>query len=133
MQWDVKVRSVRNLTNLNHGLWQGKLIEEVKQKQRKVYRQWQDQPGTVCPPEGEMLSAAQHRVRTALAKLIKKHKTGVIALVVPEPLASVVSSYLERSALGDLWKAERSCGSWKLIEVQPDQLLTSATSDNLIS
>ncbi len=58
----VKAKSVPNLRNLDHGLWQGKLIDEVKATQRKVYRQWQEQPETVCPPEGEMLESARLRV-----------------------------------------------------------------------
>ena len=35
------------------------LIDDVKRKQPKVYRQWQEQPEIICPPEGEMLSEAQ--------------------------------------------------------------------------
>ena len=31
----------------------GMLVEEVKQKQPRVYRQWLEHPETVCPPEGE--------------------------------------------------------------------------------
>ena len=31
------------------------LFDEVKSKQPRVYRQWQEQPDTVCPPEGETL------------------------------------------------------------------------------
>ena len=49
----LKVKSLNKLRNLDHGLWQGKLIDEVRSTQRKVYRQWQEQPDTVCPPEGE--------------------------------------------------------------------------------
>ncbi len=127
-QFNVKVKPLRTLQNLDHGLWQGKLIEELKERQRKVYRQWQEQPETVCPPEGEMLSSAQQRVKAAIDKLLKKHKTGIVALVVPEPLASVVRSYLEQSALGDLWKAENSCGSWQSIDVELNQLLASTAS-----
>ena len=56
------------MQNLDHGLWQGMLIEDVRRKQPKVYRQWQEQPETVCPPEGEMLSQAEERIRTAMAK-----------------------------------------------------------------
>ncbi len=55
----VKTREVRNLHNLDPGLWQGRLIDEVRITQRKVYRQWQEQPDTVCPPEGEMLCEAR--------------------------------------------------------------------------
>src|SRR5688572_24444403 len=49
----VKIKRIDGLHNLDHGLWHGKLIDEVRQTQPKVYRQWQDNPELVCPPEGE--------------------------------------------------------------------------------
>ena len=82
---DVKVKRLEGMQNLNHGLWQGMLVDDVRHKQPKVYRQWQEQPENVCPPEGEMLSEADERVRTAMTKLLKRHKEGVIGLVVSEP------------------------------------------------
>ena len=121
----VKVQSLDKLQNLDQGLWQGKLIEEVRQKQPKVYRQWQDHPETVCPPEGEMLASARDRVQTVLSKIIKKRKAGVIALVVPEPLATLIRCYLAGNDLGDLWEIECSCGSWEPIDVEPEALVVS--------
>ena len=53
---DLKWKRLDRLRNLDHGLWQGMQISEVRHKQPKVYRQWQEQPENVCPPEGEMLS-----------------------------------------------------------------------------
>lgn len=122
---DVKAKEVEKLQNLDHGLWHGKRIEEVKQSQPKVYRQWQEHPETVCPPGGETLDSAQQRVRTVLAKLLKKHKKGVVALVVPEPLASLVSCLLESRDLGDLWKAECDTGGWERIEIEPKTVVLS--------
>jgi probable phosphoglycerate mutase len=81
------------------------LIEDVRRKQPKVYRQWQEQPECVCPPEGEMLAAADERLRAALVKLIKRHDDGVIALVLPEPLMSLARRFIDRVELGDLWKS----------------------------
>ena len=112
----VKVKKLDHLENLDHGLWQGMLIEEVKQKQPTVYRQWQEQPESVCPPQGETIDHARERVATALTKLLKKHKDGVIGLIVPEPLASVVREYLGQEALGDLWQANCEHGRWMVIE-----------------
>jgi probable phosphoglycerate mutase len=122
----VKARSVENLRNLDHGLWQGKLIEEVKATQRKVYRQWQEQPETVCPPGGEMLEAARQRVHRALDKILRKHKSEVIAVVLPEPLASLARCYLSHGCLGDLWQAETACGCWEVIDVVPEPPLASS-------
>ena len=93
-QFDLKPKTVKKLHNLDQGLWQGLLFEEVKAKQPKVYRQWQDRPDTVCPPEGETLQEAKERIRGALAKLTKKHKRGTIALVLAQPLASVLKCLL---------------------------------------
>jgi len=119
-----KVRRLDRLRNLDQGLWQGKLIAEVRQKQPKVYRQWQDRPETICPPGGEMLAAAEKRIREVMEKLIKKHKTGVVALVVPEPLASLVRRYLTDSELGDLWKVECEKGQWEPFEIERHSVVT---------
>jgi phosphoserine phosphatase len=121
-----KVKTIDDLRNLDHGLWHGKLIEEVRQCQPKVYRQWQDNPETICPPGGETLGSAQERLRSAMGKILKKHRTGVIAVVVPEPAASLIRCFLEDTELGNLWKAECDHGGWQLIEVEPHKLVTSA-------
>lgn len=115
-----KSKPVEKLCNLNHGLWQGMLVEEVRTKQPKVYRQWQDQPHTVCPPGGETLLQAEARVAEALRKLLKKHKEGTIALVAPEPLASVVRHVLQDDAVTGLWKGSERCGVWEAIEVSEE-------------
>ena len=124
----VKLRQIERLANLDQGLWQGKLIDEVRQRQPKVYRQWQEHPETVCPPEGEMIDSARQRCEAVLSKVLRKHKHGVIALVVPEPLSSVIRGCLVGTRLGDLWKAEGDCGSWELIDVEPEELLLSQAS-----
>ncbi|TWT99889.1 Phosphoserine phosphatase 1 [Botrimarina colliarenosi] len=113
----VKSKPLEKMVNLNHGLWQGMLVEEVRTKQPKVYRQWQDQPHTVCPPGGETLLQAKARVGEALRKLLKKHKEGTIALVAPEPLASVVRHVLHHDEVTGLWKGSERCGLWEAIEV----------------
>jgi broad specificity phosphatase PhoE len=117
----LKAKSVNELQNLDHGLWHGKLIDEVRLSQPKVFRQLQDHPETVCPPQGEAVGAALERVRSLVARLMRKHRRGTIALVVPEPLTSLVSSILG-TELGDLWKAECQCGGWRKIDVQPEKV-----------
>ncbi|HUY36376.1 MAG TPA: histidine phosphatase family protein [Pirellulales bacterium] len=114
----IKVKRMENMRNLDHGLWQGMLIEDVKRKQPKVYRQWQEQPDSICPPDGEMLGQARERVRATMARLLKKHKSGVVALVVPEPLASLVREHLDLGDLGDLWRAGKEHGTWEIINFE---------------
>src|SRR5262245_16633960 len=55
---ELKAKTIERLQNVNLGLWQGMLIDEVRRKQPKVYKQWQEHPESVHPPEGEMLADA---------------------------------------------------------------------------
>jgi len=115
----VKLQKLDRVHNLNQGLWQGMLVEDVRLKQPKVYRQWQEQPEHVCPPEGEMLLDAAERVEAAMAKLRKRHKEGVIAVVAQEPLATLVRRFFDRGEIGDLWKALGEHGRWEQLTVSP--------------
>jgi len=116
---DVKLKKIDGLRNIDHGLWQGMLIEDVKRKQPKVFRQWQEQPAIICPPEGEMLSEAQERVRTALTKILKKYKEGTVAFVVPEPLAGVVQGEVLQQEPASFWRTSSACGKWEILSGQP--------------
>lgn len=115
----LKPKTLKTLHNLNQGLWQGMLFDDVKSKQPKVFRQWQEHPHTVCPPEGETVREATDRLKVALAKLTKKHKSGTIALVLSEPLASVLRCLL-RGAGQPLTLCQSACVGkplWEPIEL----------------
>lgn len=122
----IKRRKIERLESLDQGLWQGMLVEDVRRKQPKVYRQWQEQPENVCPPEGEMLGQADERVRAALVKLLKRHKQGAIGLVVPEPLLSLARRFITHGELGDLWKAPNGHGRFEVLDVDTEEVLTAS-------
>jgi probable phosphoglycerate mutase len=109
---------------LNQGLWQGLLVEEIRRKQPKVYKQWQEHPETVCPPAGETLPEALLRVEETLEKLARKHRQGTIALVVPEPLAAIIRFRLEGTELGDLWHVTTTGCRIEVLHLEPMMLST---------
>lgn len=92
-----------NLHNLDQGLWQGMLVDEIRRKQPRLHRQWQDNPWAVAPPEGELLEEACERVETALEKLVRRHPSGRVAVVVPQPLDRIVRWLVSGESMGDLW------------------------------
>jgi len=123
---EIKFRKIERMENLDLGLWQGMLVEDVRRKQPKVYRQWQEQPENVCPPEGEMLGEADERVRAALIKLLKRHKEGTIGVVIPEPLRSLARRFIAHEELGDLWKAPNGHGWIEALNVDAEELLSAS-------
>lgn len=104
------------LRNLNHGLWEGKTIEEVRRQQPKLFRQVQENPRAFCPPGGETIGDAEKRIAKLIAKLCKKHAGETIAVVIPDPLASLVASRLTETDFRDMWEAEQDDGTWELID-----------------
>ena len=112
----IKVKQIDCFRNLDHGLWHGKLIEEVRRMQPKVYKQGQESPQNLCPPGGETIEQAKARVTKALRKITNRSNGDVIALVIPDPLASVVQSILEGEEMGDLWKSEMDSAKWEMIQ-----------------
>ncbi len=118
----IRVKRIEKLRNLDHGLWHGKRIADVRQRQPRVYRQCQEYPDMVCPPEGEPVAAGKRRIQAVLAKIIRRHRDETVALVVPEPTASFVRSHLQQQDSLHFWQAERDSGRWSLIDVIPDQI-----------
>lgn len=116
----LKVKAIEELHNVDHGLWHGKLINEVKQTQPRLYRQGQDHADTICPPQGEPIAVGRERVRRALRRILKKHRSGELCLVVPEPLASLVDSELQHRELSDLWECECDQGGWRAYDIVPE-------------
>lgn len=126
----LKPRTLDKLTNVNQGLWQGLLVDDVKTKQPKVFRKWIEHPESVCPPEGETITRARARVAEVLSKLSKKQKPDTtLVLVAPDPLASIIRQVLSGAELGDLWHAGDHAGRWERFEVdKPAELVAEAKS-----
>ena len=113
-----KRKVLPSLRNLDHGLWQGKLVKEVKRLQPKVYRQFQEHPLDVCPPQGETIEAGLNRVHATLDKLHRKHEGGRIGLIIPQPMTSLVRYALVGGSFGDIWKAEADFGAYEIFRVE---------------
>lgn len=94
------------LANLDLGLWQGKLVSEIRRQHPRTFRQWQEDPWSVLPPEGELLEEARGRVEVALEKIFKRHRTGRVAVVVPTPLDALVRWLVSGEPIGDLWQRD---------------------------
>lgn len=120
---DITVKVVDAFRNIDHGLWHGKLIDELKRNNPRVYRQGQDCPTDICPPDGESIRDAKARVIKAVRKVIRKSGSDeTIGIVIPDPMAWVVESLLTGAELSDLWTAETDSASWDLIDAEHEVL-----------
>lgn len=102
----LRPRGLADLTNLNLGLWQGMLVDEIRRKQPRLARQWDENPWAVVPPDGESLVEACDRVEAVLQRVLRRHASGCVALVVPHPLDRVIRWIVAGEPLGDLWRRD---------------------------
>ena len=116
-----RVKTLDCLRNVNQGLWQGKLVSDVKRLQPKVYRQFQEHPADVCPPQGETVLEAIDRIQSQISKLLKRHDGGRVGILIPQPLAAIVHCVLLGGSLGDLWKSELDFGTFEVLRVEAKQ------------
>lgn len=109
------VKEIETLHNVNHGLWQGLKVDEIRRKHPKVFKQWQESPEAICPPGGETLSEAIERVRKSLEKPLKKK--GTLAIVAGDPLAAIICAVIRGTPLDSIPTAcDGVCGSWEILQ-----------------
>lgn len=96
-QGGVKLKKLDELGNVDQGLWQGLPESDIRKRYPKVFRNGREKPQSICPPEGETLGAACERMQKTLNKAIRKY--AVFAIVVPDPIATVIRCTLESRLL----------------------------------
>jgi len=94
----LRPKRLDEMRNLDQGLWQGLQIDEIKRRNMRLFRQWLDDPRTICPPQGEPIEDALERVKAALRPLLRRHRDEAIGLVVAEPIAQLIAGVLRQEA-----------------------------------
>ncbi len=118
----LRPRRIDELRNLDQGLWQGLQIDEIKRRNTKLFRQWIEDPRTICPPQGETVADAIDRIKAAFKPLVRRHQDGdSFGLVVGDPLARLIPCILKRGARPQLDERAPCCG-FERIEIPPDWL-----------
>lgn len=124
------VKEMDDFDNLDQGLWQGLQVEDVRRKHPKVFRQWQEAPETICPPQGETIDEALERIKHAFEKPLKR---GIpFAIVAPDPLAELIASFLtgRKMELGNTMCCEQRVRTrWELLTLSDQGVSRSGTAE----
>ncbi|MCA9038763.1 MAG: histidine phosphatase family protein [Planctomycetaceae bacterium] len=94
---DIPVVELSGLCNVDQGLWQGMKLDDLQRKNPHIFKQYQETPESICPPEGELAADAQKRIQKSVNKILKGKSP--CAIIVPEPLASLIACSLQSKRL----------------------------------
>jgi broad specificity phosphatase PhoE len=91
-----RVKGIPELTPMSLGLWEGLRREELNERHPKNFGQWQSDPASINPPEGDSLASTQTRLLSAIARTAEKHPKKRVAVV----LRPIEFEILRRALLG---------------------------------
>lgn len=114
----LKVRKVKELNEVNQGLWQGLLLSEVKKRYKRQYNLWKQDPTLVQPPKGESIKDAYDRVITLVQKLIDKYSDGTICIVSHEIITGLIKCHFENFDLEDMWSHTLNRAMYEIMEIE---------------
>ncbi len=113
----LKVKKIKELNELNQGVWQGLLLKDIKKRYKKQYNIWKTSPISGRPPKGESLKDAYDRTVSALHKIIDKHKGESVCLVSHDIVLSIIKCYLKNIDIEKIRDFTPQKAWWEVIEI----------------
>jgi broad specificity phosphatase PhoE len=100
----LRPRDNMDLSEVGLGLWEGLNRDELRFRYPTIFPQWEEQPLSVLPPEGEPLEAAISRLSGAGKKIAKRNRGGTAVLILRPMAMQIIAGALRGET------AETICG-----------------------
>ena len=118
---DLKIKKLDALVEISHGLWEGKLESEIREKWPVLLKNWHDKPEKVIMPEGESIKDVSERSIEAFDKICLSQKDNDLSLLVAH---DAVNKTLICNILGinysDIWMIKQGNGGITVIDLFKD-------------
>jgi broad specificity phosphatase PhoE len=111
-QLDLKIKHEDRLCEIDYGLWQGLTKDEIKRRQPRLHRQWQESPASTRPPGGETLQEAQQRLVAAIRDITRKEKKQSPILVLRPMVMGLLRCRLAKRPIENIWSFTQTDFAW---------------------
>ena len=126
---DLEITKIEKLVEISHGLWEGKLENEIKKQWPELLENWHERPEEVLMPEGESIKEVSERSVLAWEKICLGQNNKDLTLVVAH---DAVNKTLICNLLGinfsNIWMIKQGNGGITIIDIFNDP-----QKDNVIS
>jgi broad specificity phosphatase PhoE len=103
-----KAKSVADLADPDLGVLEGLTTQDFADRFSKRHKQWQDDPLSLTPPEGEPLVDARARLFGAISRLARRSRTDEIGIVLHPVALGLIRCWLAQRPAADLWSMVRT-------------------------
>ena len=126
---ELKITKIEKLIEISHGLWEGKLENEIKKQWPELLKDWHEKPEEVRMPEGETIKEVSERSVNAWEEICLNQKNKDLTLLVAH---DAVNKTLLCNLLGisfsNIWMIKQGNGGITIIDIFKDP-----QKDNVIS
>lgn len=102
-----KRKPVADLAEADLGVLDGMSLRAFADRFPKRYKQWQEDPLSLSPPEGEDLSDARARIFSTALRLLRRSRSEAVALVLHPLSLGFLRCWLADRPATDLWTMVR--------------------------
>ena len=118
---DLQIKKIDSLLEISHGLWEGKLESEIKEKWPKLLEDWHNKPEMVIMPEGESIKDVFERSTKAFEEICLTQEDNDVTLLVAH---DAVNKTLICNILGidfsNIWMIKQGNGGITIIDIFND-------------
>lgn len=114
---DLKAKPVKELREMDLGHWEGLTLDDFRERFPRVYKQWQSDPTSVEPPEGESVMQAADRLTAGLEKLLADHAGETVVVVLGHFAYAILRCRLQDASFESFWEYVEGNDRWRQIEL----------------
>jgi broad specificity phosphatase PhoE len=112
-----KLRKVEDLANVDLGLWEGSLREELEGRCPSTFKAWREQPDRIRPPGGESIGDAGVRALAAVRKGLDRAKVEhpVVGVAVRPLLWAALLAMMNEESWSSYWTLADAAGEIRTV------------------
>ena len=98
-----RCKAIPELVEADLGVLDGLTRQALSERFPKRYKQWQEDPLTLSPPEGEDLMEARGRLFSAVSRLLRRSRSAEVAVVLHDLGLGSLRCWLADRPSNELW------------------------------
>ena len=115
---NIQIEKIESLVEINHGLWEGKLEEEIEQIWPEMLRDWHEKPESVTMPEGESIKQVSDRAISAWNHICNsQQEKDTTLLVAHDAVNKTLLCHILGLSYSDIWMIKQGNGGITVIDI----------------
>ena len=115
---NIQIKKIDSLIEISHGLWEGKLEEEIKRTWPEMLKDWHERPESVTMPEGESIKQVSDRAISAWDLICNsQQKNDTTLLVAHDAVNKTLICHILGLSYSDIWMIKQGNGGITVIDI----------------